>query len=647
LKTDRLDSGPPRAGNTDALLTKPGLKTSVHQGPESFAKLLEGKPPAAAPREERAPHEDSPVDGKTEVSSRKPEHLSVKMPKERVGTPSTAKLKPETKADAKAMVKDSKAQTDDKATTDQKAMLEFMDSMESEFSIPPERIVGAMAELDLTDLSKPAHETATQIIQKLDLPPEETEKAQALYLSMLAQLEPSPVAQLPEKTLSAVVIAPGAEMRLTAMTEGQQEGPAAKSAADSFFPQVAVISTTQQKSLSTQQLQALAQELHGNIDRDMTNLRSVMQTLQALPSHTDSPPEAQAVLAALAELDVSAMAMQAQAAPQQERLSADDSASLAANAQLASRMEALQNSLQSSRATTQMVAAGYQDIADAPPSTSFAMAKSTRGGKTETGPSFFSDFAAAPTTEVVAVGAGGVAVRATSQKEQGSPSEGQFGRQNQEDPTSDTKATSNRETALADSAAEAFAAPQKLPLNPTAGALATGVPVVHSQHPTQNLDQIVNQAQVMAHKGGGEAIVKMNPDGLGEIHLRVTVLEGKVNVQMSASTREAKEILEASMKELKTSLAGHNLKIDHLKVDVGNQANADGGGLKGGDRGFQMNQQRDQARQAQQQFADGQPRRANFVAGETFSERPVLAPAPALARRYVGEGRGSGLNLVA
>jgi flagellar hook-length control protein FliK len=83
-----------------------------------------------------------------------------------------------------------------------------------------------------------------------------------------------------------------------------------------------------------------------------------------------------------------------------------------------------------------------------------------------------------------------------------------------------------------------------------------------------SVPELVDKAQIMVHDGGGEMKVTMSPDGLGEVAMRVSVNEGKVQVQMVTESDEAKRMIERHVGELKGSLTQNNLHIDSIKVDT-------------------------------------------------------------------------------
>jgi len=71
--------------------------------------------------------------------------------------------------------------------------------------------------------------------------------------------------------------------------------------------------------------------------------------------------------------------------------------------------------------------------------------------------------------------------------------------------------------------------------------------------------------------GGGEMRLRLKPDHLGELHLKV-VSGGKtgseIGLQIQASDERAKKILEESIGSLKDSLAGQSLSLNKVEVQV-------------------------------------------------------------------------------
>ncbi len=131
-----------------------------------------------------------------------------------------------------------------------------------------------------------------------------------------------------------------------------------------------------------------------------------------------------------------------------------------------------------------------------------------------------------------------------------------------------------------------------------AGEVAKGfmveTPQLTPQQRQENFGEIVKQAQVMAKDGGGEMKMQLRPEGVGEINLKVNVKDGQVNVQMIASNKQAKALLEDGIADLKMNLSGNKLTLEDLKIDLAQDARKD----------YQQNPE-EQARQEQREFAQG------------------------------------------
>lgn len=68
--------------------------------------------------------------------------------------------------------------------------------------------------------------------------------------------------------------------------------------------------------------------------------------------------------------------------------------------------------------------------------------------------------------------------------------------------------------------------------------------------------------------GGGEIRLRLRPDNLGELHLRVSSHGREVGLQIQASSDRAKKILEESLSHLKESLAAQQLSLGPVEVSV-------------------------------------------------------------------------------
>lgn len=124
-----------------------------------------------------------------------------------------------------------------------------------------------------------------------------------------------------------------------------------------------------------------------------------------------------------------------------------------------------------------------------------------------------------------------------------------------------------------------FFVPTSTTASTTAGskaAVSLGPQISGEAVEVQNVQDIVDQAQVMVRKGGGAMKVKLNPNGLGEVNLKVDVQDGKVNIQMVTEHSEAKKALEKGITELKSNLAQQKLNIETVNVDLSSDLSQNG-----------------------------------------------------------------------
>ena len=138
--------------------------------------------------------------------------------------------------------------------------------------------------------------------------------------------------------------------------------------------------------------------------------------------------------------------------------------------------------------------------------------------------------------------------------------------------------------------------------------------------------ELIQNARIMVRDGGGEMKVTLTPEGLGEVAMKVSVDNGRVNVQMITESDEAKKMIEKGLVDLKSSLHANNLNLDSIKVDTASNM------------GHQLEQQyRDAQKQQAQQFLE------NFRQDQQGWRRNFFEPPTAqLARSQVQGSSGNG-----
>lgn len=173
----------------------------------------------------------------------------------------------------------------------------------------------------------------------------------------------------------------------------------------------------------------------------------------------------------------------------------------------------------------------------------------------------------------------------------------------------------------------------------------------------ENINEVMKQAQYLVKQGGGEVSVKMSPEGMGEVQLRVVLENGKLNVEMQTQDRNVKKLIEESLSELKSGLAAHRLSLEHVKIDTVNATNADNSAqlqsnLNQNSEGrardlwqesFQQNQQQLNQQARQRSSASDSSRSSDLTTSASSSSHRSQAQA----LRTYGGLKGASLNRVA
>lgn len=571
----------------------------------SFGKALEEKITSKEPKEMKEPPQRD-----MKAKNEKPEKTEAKREKE-----------PE--------VGNNDGKSERKGTVRQQKIKEFMDSFESEFEISPTRLVEAMSQLDDTQLVQSPEETAAAVISQLGLSEEDADKAQAMYAGLLMQLKQNPMpAKAPEFAVGAGVTLAGVQLRAEqAQAKQTMLGNTVDRLNQKFW------TDAQAKPLPSAmgQLNAMAMQ---NMDLDEASFADIpkqeipmdmalpempqqqVSQLPELPPHLQgqmSEAMSPALLAALAAKKATdAQAAQGAGAAAEVAVSEQGAELMAEFTQAVKPPEALKIPTAQALNPLEVQSKLAQE---------FMRNESQGGNLMQQGNGFMQGMGAE-----AEVG------------EESTLSSGEF-QQGLEGLQGIHGAPIKGETLKLDAA---------MPLAGTAPQAP-----VDAQENEVAVKQLMNQAQYLIKRGGGEMKVQMTPEGMGTIHLKVMLQDGKVNMQMSADTQEAKKAIESSLAELKTSLAAHKLSMENVKVDVVNSTSTDT--AMQNQTNMNGNQQRDQTRQFWNQFNENfgsQGRKESFADMPSLKgyggRRDPLQPIEtrsAPARKV--EGRGSGLNLVA
>ncbi len=83
-----------------------------------------------------------------------------------------------------------------------------------------------------------------------------------------------------------------------------------------------------------------------------------------------------------------------------------------------------------------------------------------------------------------------------------------------------------------------------------------------------NVENMITQARAILKDGGGEMTLKLSPEGMGTVDLKVVSENGQVSVEIMTQDQNVKKMFEDSVFDIRGALESQNLKIDTFKVGV-------------------------------------------------------------------------------
>jgi flagellar hook-length control protein FliK len=130
-------------------------------------------------------------------------------------------------------------------------------------------------------------------------------------------------------------------------------------------------------------------------------------------------------------------------------------------------------------------------------------------------------------------------------------------------------ADAGESAASANSPAMPFQVVAERPSPSAAGTLATSIAsaeAVEAAVATELPAQVVQSIRMQAMDGGGEAIVRLNPEYLGELVVAVKVEHGAVSAALQSDVPAVRKWVENNEASLRQALADHGLQLERLTV---------------------------------------------------------------------------------
>lgn len=514
-------------------------------------------------------------------------------------------------------------------TKKQKVMQKFMDSLESEFGIPPERLVEAMAKLSSNDLSLPPEQTAQKIISQLGLSPQEQVKATRMYLQMVREtgdqkiMSPTPdlfAGQASGKTKSISGNAIPVVLPAMLPASGIANGEGIKVPLQSAPSDVNLASQFDRKIQLNQGLD----RMNSQFFMQPAGERSFSE-LASIPGETRLPLEGYEFLPK--EDPAFANGTVIESTPQ----SLED-----ALAQLANASDGLGEMATQTPVQTPVEAEAFES--------SWALkVKPNEHNLAALG-------VVAPPAYAMS-GSNKNFTGGFSQNDKGEDSSRDFQTEGLDLKSGDLKNDFMVHSMEARPEKGASVDAAAIGLGANANANTQGSLGDSRAEKAANIQKLMDQANVLVKRGGGEMKVQLTPEGLGPVQLKINVQDGKVDLQVSTETREAKQLVESSLHDLRNSLSQHKLSVENVKVDVGTDSQRQ-------DQSQQRmaDAQADLSREQARQFL-GQFKEQTFAQRQNYFDAPEIKPfqpknpdeveTQSTSRRRGEDYKGQGLNLVA
>ncbi|MCB9073903.1 MAG: flagellar hook-length control protein FliK [Bdellovibrionaceae bacterium] len=137
-----------------------------------------------------------------------------------------------------------------------------------------------------------------------------------------------------------------------------------------------------------------------------------------------------------------------------------------------------------------------------------------------------------------------------------------------------------------------------------------------------NMENIIQSARTLMRDGGGEMQIILNPEGLGQVDLKVGVQDSGVHIEILTKDDHVKKMFEDGLADIRGALESQNLKVDTFKVDISHKA----------EQNF-MDQQQEQmnrefARDFLNQFRGERQGLRNQVLGYDLEKSPNMSHSP-------------------
>jgi flagellar hook-length control protein FliK len=85
------------------------------------------------------------------------------------------------------------------------------------------------------------------------------------------------------------------------------------------------------------------------------------------------------------------------------------------------------------------------------------------------------------------------------------------------------------------------------------------------------INQVIKKADIFVQGSHQEMVMKLEPESLGKINLKIIVENGLITAKFVAESQQVKEVLESSFNQLKDALQEKGISVQGFSVSVGQQ----------------------------------------------------------------------------
>jgi len=442
-------------------------------------------------------------------------------------------------------VDDGKAQTQGEVqSARQMAMQVFLDRMQSEVGVSPDKLVEAFSKLSVQDLAEAPEDTADKLISELKLDPKNSKKAAGLYGEMLGMMAAAGMAQYLSNT--------NQQAQFHVMDKDQANLQNLRSnintMSDKFFRTGPFTPAEPKAQQADQQNQILD-----------ANGQSIPAEMQPITNDRLGDAKAKAALAGLGGQAAAQAGVETEAA----------SATAATTTPMGSptvlqTLKAAQPGAQGSNAAQSQVSNPVMSTASIAAAAAAMNANVAAKAAAAENAAEDADGNEPINTKMNSLSADATGSAAAAA---GATASGKILAL---DHAADGEAKSGKDDKDGEAELQGLQQPNHQAKNVAGGEKVFNVNTASaSQAEMQaNVKEIISQAQFLASKGGGEMKMSLTPEGLGQLSLKVKMVNGQLNVEMVTASDEAKKVLEKGLGELKDSLAVHKIHLDAIKIDT-------------------------------------------------------------------------------